>query len=504
MTNGTSTKVHPSAAQSTNSTNISNATAIAATATNGISEIGTNGDASQNVAQQANSPQYPEPVLCIAPPADVTIHRPYVNLTDFLNSYSICLNSYEERINATVRGETLCAEHISNVKDTIKANTKRQRHDSGSEKKSPDTKRTKATDGEKFESEVIKKSMCSTSQDGMSNTEELPDDRGFGSPTYEQTIFETDDANHCQLLLNPESSSADECETELNLWNGAKFKFEPSDDLNAALDPIKKEAVDQRAVNKTSKKAENKSQCGMNKKRDLRAAASRESFRPLINEEVVQKIRKGWTIYNVGDMTIGDLYIMFGQDSKVRLEYKWIAPVQQSEIKTESVKVAQKPDGTTAPFDGKENTEDDGTTINAESVMVANNINSTNDDTGETKPFNGDVKPKNVLSNKLKQLLLLAGMMEKSKRKTSCACGHYCDRGMNKLKVRQTESAADQLEGRTVNLIIFLLCVNFCRKRTCFHGASFQIKHIQHRIMTTHCSGSPCCQRVPAISNHID
>lgn len=437
MTNGTTTaKLNQSTVQPTNTANISNATATAATSSkvdSSVSENGTNGDVSHN-GTQAHSPQYPEPVLCIAPPPDVTIHRPYVNLTDFLNSYSICLNSYEERINATVRGETLCAEHISNVKDTIKSNTKRQRHDSGSEKKSPDTKRTKAPDGEKFESEMMKKSMCSTSQDGMSNTEELPDDRGFGSPTYENAIFETDDAN-CHHLLNPESSSADECETELNLWNGAKFKFETSDDLNSAIDSNKKEATDQRAVNKPSKRAENKAQLGMNKKRELRAAANRESFRPLINEEVVQKIRKGWTIYNIGDMTIGDLYIMFGLDSKVRLEYKWISPLQQSEIKTETAKVPQKTDSTA--FDGKEGNDDD-TAIKTEHLTVSSNTHSTNDDTtGESKPFNGDVKAKSSLSNKLKQLLLLAGMMEKSKRKTSCACGHYCDRGTNKLKVFQ-------------------------------------------------------------------
>lgn len=427
MTNGTTSKANHLTSQSTNSANISSGTAAyAATSSSTVLENGTNGDVSQS-GTHANCSQYPDPVLCISPPTDVTIHRPYVNLTDFLNSYSICLNSYEERINATVRGETLCAEHISNVKDTIKSNTKRQRHDSGSEKKSPDTKRTKATDIEKFEQEVIKKSMCSTSQDGMSTTEELTDEREFSSPTYEPALFETDDAN-CHM---PESSSADECETEINLWNGTKFKFEPSDEINSALDPNKKEPVDQRAVNKAAKKAEHKSQCGLNKKRELRAAAAnRESFRPLINEEVIQKIRKGWTIHNVGDMTIGDLYIMFGQDSKVRLEYKWISPLQQSE----TVKIPQKPDLAATTFEGKENTDDDSA-VKSENVMVSA-ISTTNDDTGETKSFNGNAKSKNSLSNKLKQLLLLASMTEKPKRKTSCACGHYCDRGMNKLKVK--------------------------------------------------------------------
>lgn len=421
MTSGSSPKLNPATSQTANSSNVSSGSASSTSTISNTLENGTNGDVSQS-SSQTNCPPYAEPVLCIAPPCDVTIHRPYVNLTDFLNSYSICLNSYEERINASVRGESLCAEHITNVKETIKSNTKRQRHDSGSEKKSPDTKRTKAADGEKFEHDVIKKAMSSTSQDGMSNTEELVDEREFSSPTYENVLFEIEDAN-CHI---PESSSADECETEINLWNGGKFKFEPTDDIISTND-IKKEPVDQRNVIKTTKKTENKSHYAINKKRELRIA-SRESFRPLINEEVIQKIRKGWTIYNVGDMTIGDLYIMFGQDSKVRLEYKWISPAQQAEIKTETSKMAQKVDSQT--FDAKENVDDD-----MKSDVMVGTVSTSNEDTAETKPFNIDVKPKNSLSNKLKQLLLLAGMMEKTKRKTSCACGHYCDRGVNKLKV---------------------------------------------------------------------
>ncbi|XP_055304646.1 protein cramped isoform X2 [Sitodiplosis mosellana] len=419
---GSSPKLNQTVTQMSSSTSVSSGAAPQTSTCSNALENSTNGESSHGNLQSNYSP-YSEPVLCIAPPLDATIHRPYVNLTDFLNSYSICLNSYEERINASVRGESLCAEHITNVKETIKSNTKRQRHDSGSEKKSPDTKRTKATDGEKFEHEVMKKAMSSTSQDGMSTSEELVDEREFSSPTYENAMFEIEDAN-CHI---PESSSADECETEINLWNGAKFKFEPPDDLNSAVD-IKKEPPDQRNINKTTKKTENKSHLAMNKKRDLRTT-NRESFRPLINEEVIQKIRKGWTIFNVGDITIGDLYIMFGQDSKVRLEYKWISPAQQNEIKTELTKMAQKPDATT--FDGKEVSEDD---IKSENVMIGTLSAPNNDDAVDTKPFHVGAKPKNSLSNKLKQLLMLASLMEKTKRKTSCACGHYCDRGVNKMK----------------------------------------------------------------------
>lgn len=213
------------------------------------------------------------------------------------------------------------------------------------------------------------------------------------------------------------------------MWNGTKFKFDVSDDINLVGD-IKKEPIDQKNPIKTNKKTETKSHLNLNKKRDLRTN-NRESFRPLINEEDIQKIRKGWTVYNVGDVTIGDLYIMFGQESKVRLEYRWISPVQQVEIKTETTKLAQKTDG--APFNAAE------LEIKSENVIIASS-SANNDDVVDSKPLNTEIKPKNSLSNKLKQLLLLAGMMEKTKRKTSCTCGHYSDRGMNKLKVIQSVS----------------------------------------------------------------
>lgn len=48
------------------------------------------------------------------------------------------------------------------------------------------------------------------------------------------------------------------------------------------------------------------------------------AFKPLINDDALKKIREGWNIKNVGDLTVGDLYLMFGSDSKLILEYKWM------------------------------------------------------------------------------------------------------------------------------------------------------------------------------------
>lgn len=358
-----------------------------------------------------------EPILCITPPVDATIHRPYVTLTDFLNSNSICLNSYEERIEVTIRGETLCAEHITNVRETIKSNTKRQRHDSGSEKKSPDTKRTKPVENDRFDADSIRKTQVSTSQDGMSTTsndEFVPsstDDRDFSSPTYDGAVFDIDVANHHM----PDILSPDECER--------------LEDLNTSIE-IKKESGDQikTTITKPTKKSDQKSHVGLNnRKRAEIRINTRENYRPLINEDVLQKIRKGWNIYNVGDLTVGDLYIMFGSDSKLRLEYKWEVP-NSVDIKPEPNKVGQKNEPDT--------TGDEVETKIEQAAMTNGTVAATSDADGlVNKPIVADGKPKSTLSSKLKQLLLLAGMMEKTKRKQSCACGHYCDRGINKIKV---------------------------------------------------------------------
>uniref|UniRef100_A0A182N409 SANT domain-containing protein n=1 Tax=Anopheles dirus TaxID=7168 RepID=A0A182N409_9DIPT len=54
------------------------------------------------------------------------------------------------------------------------------------------------------------------------------------------------------------------------------------------------------------------------------AQASMSHLRPLITEEEIQRIRDGWTLGSVGDLTVGDLYIMFGVEMKVELEYDWV------------------------------------------------------------------------------------------------------------------------------------------------------------------------------------
>lgn len=385
---------------------------------------------------------YTEPLLCITPPIDATIYRPYVNLTDFLtSSNSICLNSYEERIEANIRGESLCAEHITNFKEMIKSNAKRQRHDSGSEKKSPDAKRSRSNDPDAkpsndSETSLFKKMSASTSQDGMSSTSAdesvgAADDkyeRDFASPTHDGTLFEIDGISHMI-----DASSADEADRDdapplsdfikIESNTSTAIKKEPTDSTLVSTssgepviivpDCIKRNlSVHNRSGKRNDGRGQfNNLNSGSSKKRDLRHRDQhRDSYRPLINDEHTQKIRKGWTLGDIGDITVGDLYLMFGQDSRVRLEYRWIMPTANESSKTLDLDDDIKGE---LPHSSTEMVS-----VKSESVAEV-------------------CKPKNALSNKLKQLLLLASMTEKTKKRTNCACGHYCDRSLNKSKVIQ-------------------------------------------------------------------
>lgn len=351
------------------------------------------------------------------PQTDVIIHRPMVNLTEFHSSDNICLNSYEERIGVTTRSETLCSERVNSLKEMVRANTKRQRHDSGSEKKSPDTKRSRI-DTDKYETNSYKRGASTKLSDEHSTTDEEKFDADYIGTTSESAMFDIEGISQIA-----DSLSADEYE-DANVIK-SEIKAEPFDEPNnidtqkdneADLEHLANvpECIKQNLIKKQKRDQKN-SISAMNKKRDIR----KESFRPLISEDVIKEIRKGWTMENVGDLTIGDLYVMFGQDSKVMLEYMWESTFNNVELKSEEIKYSETVTGDSAIIDVS-NKLDDG------AASFRNDALKSNDE---------KLNIKNPLTNKLKQLLLLVNLTEKTKQKKTCNCGHYCDRGANKVKV---------------------------------------------------------------------
>lgn len=401
-----------------------------------------------DVSSSATSPsstsskfQFAEPVFRIMPQTDVIIHRPMVNLTEFHSSDNICLNSYEDRIGVTIRGETLSAERMNSLKEMVRANAKRQRHDSGSEKKSPDIKRSR-TDSDNSFKKMGKDGSTKLSDDHSTTDEEKfdADYMGIGS---ESLMFDIEGISQIA-----DSLSADEYEdsTVMKL----EIKPEPFDEMGC-LDMQKDNEADldnmpdciKQNLMKKPKRDPKNALTNMNRKRDIR----KESFRPLISEDVIKEIRKGWTVDNVGDLTVGDLYVMFGQDSKVLLEYTWEDTLNDHDVKSEEIKYSETVAGRLASID--------------DSKELSGNTTICTTDTLK----DGDVKLKirNPLTNKLKQLLLLANMTEKSKRKTACSCGHYCDRSVIKVKVR---SIIEAIVEHKIKFIQWYVVIHFAEGRS--------------------------------------
>lgn len=335
-----------------------------------------------------------ESIFCLAPPVDTTIHRPMVNLAEFMSSNSICLNSYEDRIGVTVKGESLCTERLNVLKEIIKT-SKRQRHDSGVEKKGIEGKKIK-TDNDSKLTDPCSSDKKEDIDSNFSSQHEL----SGGSMTMStiSNSFEIEGIKHIESLFD-ETEKKESFSLDIP-FNVTSETVDNKDDIK--LVDIKEfitnsndvETVDdtKNVIIETTRSNEpkpNKKKC-TKKKNDGR----KDHFRPLLNEDVIREIKRGWTISNVGDLTVGDLYIMFGKDFKVSLEYKWIEP-----IKTDS-------------------------TMGNDSVATTDIV---------IEPVT--VQKKNDLGNKLKQLLALANMTDKVKKKSNCSCGHFCDNRLNKSRV---------------------------------------------------------------------
>lgn len=345
----------------------------------------------QPLLLDAESTQYVhdhEPLLCLAPPSHATIHRPMVNLVEFLSSYSICLNSYEDRIGVTIRGEKLSNERLTSLKEIIRNQSKRQRHDSvcPSEKKSPDCKRMKFdTD---LRPEAVDKScqmlskidVCFDEMEGVSHIESSAD---------ESDCKDDVKPNSFEIETTPPNPSHPLPALSENV-------LAPSEQLPLNASCIKTKTVPDKvaiAAENRAKRKESKSQAI--KKRDHQR---KENFRPLIDEEVIAKIMRGWNMGDVGDLTIGDLYIMFGQNCQVNLEYTWIRPN------------VPKP-------------TEEGNPVN-HSCVVSEIPTVVSEPSSKPIEENRD----STLSNKLKQLLVLANMADSLKRKPNCACSHFGDK----------------------------------------------------------------------------
>lgn len=256
-----------------------------------------------------------EPTLCFMPPRKTAIHRPMVQLNELLSSYNICLNSYEERIGATTRGENLCSEKFAHIKDLLKHPSKRMRFDSASDKKTKVEEQSCKINSEELGISVIDhKSNDST--DNELKKKEVKEDVELVKPTFNFDVKKEE----------VESSSSAVSSTLPLQVKSDEQPNQPTTSLVVHPKPKKRDSL---ILNPKT-----------NKEKD---------FKPLMDEEMLGKIRKGWTLQTAGDLTIGDLYLMFGSDSKLILEYNIDSCNSQStpdeeipECKVEDKKIGNK------------------------------------------------------------------------------------------------------------------------------------------------------------------
>lgn len=340
------------------------------------------------------TPQVQDPEICFLPKAGVAIHRPLLSITEYLSSVNICLTAYEERMGITMKGEMLNVERHTTSSSTNNAsaaaqssssststnaagNNKRSRTESGSEKRSPDLpKRLKNIE---VIGEVLSNLDETPSSSSMTETEQFP-----GTKQHESSSDELSDeiqellSDSMEIHASKEDLTHNVVEVERN--TAQSIQSQPNvvtSEISSSTSNVSNITTTTPQVSSVRAKAS----------RAINSKAQRSVFKPLLNDDIIQRIRSGWTASRAGDITIGDLYVVLGHDSKLELDYYWLPE------KNVNPHVVSK--------------------ISTESPATANGQSLEN---VEEEP-----RESSVLSNKLKHLLLIANLSERM-RKRPCTC----------------------------------------------------------------------------------
>uniref|UniRef100_A0A1B0G208 SANT domain-containing protein n=1 Tax=Glossina morsitans morsitans TaxID=37546 RepID=A0A1B0G208_GLOMM len=318
---------------------------------------------------------YVEPEICFLPKPGITIHRPLLSITEYLSSVNICLTAYEERIGVKIKGITLNSERTnsstlalggSGAALSILTNPKRIRTESGSEKRSPDSQ--------------LKR--------------QKPNDLNNG---YETPLLSGDELlADVDLLQHKNESSGDELSDEIQELLSDSLDMQSTKEDSAVNEMTSKPNCEMKDASLTH----SSNAVGRNK-RPMNTKSSRSIFKPLLNEEVIQRIRSGWTISTASDITIGDLYVVLGHDSKLELDYYWPSENTRNSFATLNTCSSLNTINDLADC-ALTSVKPNGLRDN-EDCQIINNLNSS------------------TLSNKLKHLLLIANLSERL-RKRQCQC----------------------------------------------------------------------------------
>ncbi|XP_068082936.1 protein cramped [Anabrus simplex] len=242
-----------------------------------------------------------EPLLRVAPRPNVEIELPTLNLTEYLTSSSLCLSAHEERI---ARGETAGPTRGGAKGCASKKGGKRQRNESAGEKKVPDV--------------VVKSKEAVSSEGEVVNCAKAPEVTNCNSPC--DNADKTVDMLVSSTVCVGGSDGDDLVPAEFNIHQIFSLQDEPANGLeNIATATVSSSLAEPLEPAKAEVEPP--------------AAPPSLPLPPRLEdpEEILARIRRGWTIEEAHAVTIGELYLMFGANSKVQLEYWW-----EEEVKPKS------------------------------------------------------------------------------------------------------------------------------------------------------------------------
>ncbi|CAH2055597.1 unnamed protein product, partial [Iphiclides podalirius] len=273
-----------------------------------------------HIAEQQREKKF---ALHVGPRPGAEIHLPVVSPSEPLSSHKICFSSYLERMGS-----------LRDKDGGAKMRTpKRQRKDSVSEKE-VESKKIKMEDSEP--SRVVH--IDETAIDGielMANYKNQQEDEEKPSTEDEKELkseetAEEDLERDKDIMSEREKDSFSEMEDD--------DKFNKSDTDNESDGKVDKTGKGRKFKNlKVKFRIRPKKRGGSiftlvmgngeeNKTEREPQKAEEEQKSDVDVETAMKQIRKGWSVHDAGDLTIGDLYLMFGSRSKLELDYWWAEP----------------------------------------------------------------------------------------------------------------------------------------------------------------------------------
>ncbi|CAK1588874.1 unnamed protein product [Parnassius mnemosyne] len=267
--------------------------------------------------------------LHLGPRPGAEIHIPVVSPSEPLSSQKICFSSYLERMGSLPRDKD------GNAKIRT---PKRQRKDSVSEK-DVESKKIKIEDSES--QKVVH--IDETAIDGielMASYKHLQEDEEKPSTEDEKEIKAEETAEE-DIDREPERDKDIMSEKEKDSFSELEDdeKFNKSDTDNESDGKVDKNGKGRKFKNlKVKFRIRPKKRGGSlytlvlgKENEEIKceqepAKMEEEQKSDIDIETAIKQVRKGWSIYDAGDLTIGDLYLMFGSRSKLELDYWWAEP----------------------------------------------------------------------------------------------------------------------------------------------------------------------------------